>query len=451
MECIDIAMSEHAGSRGQSQRAKIERIWTCGMLLSFFWELPLWYMTSMDRINPRFYDIFFLIGLVLFGSRLFFEKVDNPIYRCWRNIVFWFTICSLFYSSFVGWAIAQFSLLCAVRYIQGLLVMKMILLQPPKRVIKILEYCCWIGLAVICIYCFYEYRNHQLVGAITEIEITAGKSIAVFGNFLFGPLSFSYFHLAQLIPLAFSVVIFPLLGTKTMPSKRGISILLMAAIFMSWPILWNGSRTGMGLYAICLVAICLLLSRKGPLSLLFVIIIMVIALAMLARTSPPIFENAATLNRYETLADSEVHGLKGRTDPWRHIFFVSSNYDYWYFLPFFGAGFNFAPVDNNYRICYGIHCSPLYPLEQAGIIGLVLFLIFVVTSLRTMWKARMSNPLAYAGISYLCASLICGITGAHNFWREFNTGNLNTLILIVLCLSASRVFEQPGGSRCEFY
>ena len=121
-------------------------------------------------------------------------------------------------------------------------------------------------------------------------------------------------------------------------------------------------------------------------------------------------------------------------------------------MPFVGAGFNFAPVNNVYRLGYGIHCSPLYPLEQAGLPGFILFAVFAITSLRMMWKERRSNPLAYAGIAYFSAALICGFSGAHNFWREFNTGNMNTLIVLVMCLSASRAFEQTeqSGKNADF-
>ena len=412
-------------------------LWASGMLLSFFWELPLWYMTSMDRINPRFYDIFFLIGIAVFGPRTLFQKIDNPVYLCWRNLVLWFTICSLFYSSFVGGAIAQFSLLCAVRYIQGLLVLKMLLLLPAKRVIKILPKVCWVGLSVVCLYCVFEYMGRIADPPIIEMEIAAGKNINVYGNLLFGPLSFSYFHLAQLLPLAFSVIAFGLF------SKKNINIVLLYfALLLCWPVLWCGSRTGLGLAAVCLVMFLLLFWKRRNLMFWVFALILVIGFIGVHQFFPHILDDAASINRYESYSTSEIHGVEARIEIWEMLANLRQ-YDYWYWLPFFGAGFNFAPINNSCRISYGIHCSPLYPFEQAGIIGMVLFVAFVVTGLRAMWKVRMSNPLAYAGISYLCASLICGITGAHNFWREFSTGNLNTFILTVLCLSASRAFEQP--------
>ena len=426
------------------QDSWLSHFWACGMLLSFFWELPLWYMTSMDRINPRFYDVFFLIGLVIFGPRLG-ERVANPVYRCWRNIVFWFTICALVYSSFIGWSIAQFSLLCALRYLQGLLVLKMFLLLPPKQTCRYLNIACWGGLALLCIYCFFEYNSHQLAGrAFTEIEIAEGKTIMLYGNFLFGPLSFSYFHLAQLIPLAFSVAIAPLLGTDKQQSKRFCGILLLLAIFMSWPVLFNGSRTGLGLLSVCLAIFGVLLARKSPVKLVIVLMTVMIVFWALASIQPPIFENAATLNRYDAYAESEVHSVDGRVRQWESFFLQLDSYDYWRLMPLFGAGFNFAPINGSYRIGYGLHSSPIYPLEQAGIPGFVLFAIFSVTSLRMMWKVRNSNPMAYAGIAYFCATLICGFSGAHNFWREFNTGNLNTLIILVMCMSASDAFTTKG-------
>lgn len=441
----DNAITDVRGG-GKLINSGIAEIWACGMLLSFFWELPLWYMTNMDRINPRFYDIFFLIGLAIFGSKLFFKKISNPIYRCWRNIVVWFTICSLFYSSFTDWAIAQHSLLCAIRYIQGLLVLKMLLLLPPKQVIKMLPGVCWVGLGVICLYCFFEYMGRIVDPPIKEIEITFGKNIKIYGNLLFGPLSFSYFHLAQLLPLAFSVIAFNLLFF----SKKSINtVLLSLALLLCWPVLWSGSRTGLGLLAVCLIMFLWRFWKQRNLMFWIFAFIILITLMGLHRFAPDLLDDAASFNRYEGYSTSDVHSVGARIQIWETLVNLQ-HYTYWYWLPFFGAGFNFAPLDNRYRIGYGIHCSPLYPFEQAGIVGLVLFVIFVVISLRAMWKARRDNPIAYAGIAYLSASLICGITGAHNFWREFSTGNLNTFILIVLCLSASHAFEQPREDDADF-
>ena len=38
-------------------------IWLCGLILSFCYELPLAQLTTMQRLNPRFFDIVFLFVL----------------------------------------------------------------------------------------------------------------------------------------------------------------------------------------------------------------------------------------------------------------------------------------------------------------------------------------------------------------------------------------------------
>lgn len=174
-------------------------------VIILFWELPLWYMSSFNRINPRLYDVFFLLGLLIFQKKIFTISCDNKVYNIWKKIVVWFCICAVFYAMIESLDIVMYSILCVTRYIQGLLVIKMFLLLPHNQVDKALNRCCWIGLIVLSLYCLFELKSGT-GSQIKEIEIAPGKFVNTYGNVLFGPLSFSYFHLGQLIPLAFVIV-----------------------------------------------------------------------------------------------------------------------------------------------------------------------------------------------------------------------------------------------------
>ena len=404
------------------------------MLLSFFWELPLWYMSSFNRINPRLYDVFFLLGLLIFQKKIFTISCDNKVYNIWKKIVVWFCICAVFYAMIESLDIVMYSILCVTRYIQGLLVIKMFLLLPHNQVEKAINRCCWIGLIVLSLYCLFELKSGT-GSQLKDIEIAPGKFVITYGNVLFGPLSFSYFHLGQLIPLAFVIV--------ACQAIRKNFYLLFPALLLAWPALWCGSRTAMGILVVCVAGIFFLAVRRSPWSLCLLACVLGIIVIFHWQELFSFMESAGSIERFEMYMDSEDHSISARMKRWEWLFALDQ-YKYWYLLPFVGAGFNFAPMNNVYRIDYGIHCSPIYPFEQAGIVGFILFLIFIICAFRTMWQYRNQNNLSFSGIIYLIATLVCGIAGAHNFWREFGTGNTNTLIVLTFCLAAQTSAKQQN-------
>ena len=405
-------------------------IWLYGILLSFFWELPLCYISSFNRLNPRCYDVFFVLGLFLFNSKIISTSTKNKIYQSWKGIVIWFFLCALFYSMIASTKNMLYSLLCAARYIQGLIVVKMILLLPPEKVEKALGRCCFIGLIIISVYCFFELaQSHS--GRL--IEIAPGKFIKTYYKVIYGPLSFSYFHIAQIIPLALTCVISQMLHKST---YRWIILLVC---LLCWPVLWCGSRMGAGLTCLSILNIFIIISlgkvRNIKVQISFVLLAALLFIGILI-FFPNLFDDATTINRFERLEDLNHDSIFGRLGIWGRLEQLIKGYDYWYLLPFVGAGFNFAPINGINRICYGIHCSLIYPLEQSGILGEILFFAFCVKSCNTIWPNRNGNSIALGAFSFFVASLILGVMGAHNFWREFETGNVNTLIIIVFCIAS---------------
>ena len=344
-----------SAKEADSQLTVIHKVWLYGMLLSFFWELPVLQISSMNRVNPRFYDFFFLFGVLLFNRKLFIP-IENPVYNAWRNIVIWFTVCAFFYALLLPVNLSLFSLLCAVRYIQGLLVIKMVLISQLD-VEKYMLQCAIIGLCIISVYCFFE----RSTDTYREIEMAGGKILRTYGSYLFGPLSYSYFHLAQIVPLAGVVVISYILWTK----KDFIYIVL--TVVLCWPVFWCGSRTGMALFAIVLSFSAIRFVRMNKTNYIWLIVSVLIGIFITTRYFPNLFEEATTLNRYQEMENVEYNSVEGRFSIWDAALNVKQ-YNFWKALPFFGAGFNVAPINGYYRISYGIHCSPIYPLEQAGIL-----------------------------------------------------------------------------------
>lgn len=409
-----------------SYSSTLHKIWLYGMLLSFFWELPVLKISSMNRINPRFYDIFFLFGLLLFGGKLFLP-IKNSIYNSWKNIVIWFSVCAVFFALILPFSISQFSLLCAVRYIQGLIVIKMVLLSRLD-IEKILIECCLIGLSIIAVYCFFERSTDTL----REIEIAEGKVVMSYGNILLGPLSFSYFHLGQLLPLAAAVIY-----SYVLWNKKHLYIIVFTTL-LCWPVFWCGSRTALALMLVVMSLTAVKSIKINQMNLIWLVVLFLIGVAAISFYFPHLFEEATTLNRYQEMEQRDTDSIEARFRIWETLLNLD-RYDYWYFIPFFGAGFNVAPVDGYCRIGYGIHCLLVYPLEQAGLFGEILFIIFSFRLLKRSWKTSKENCFAFAALIYFTAQLLCGLMGAHSFWREFETGNVNTLMLIVFCLAEYKV------------
>ena len=113
-------------------------------------------------------------------------------------------------------------------------------------------------------------------------------------------------------------------------------------------------------------------------------------------------------------------------------------------VPFIGAGFYVAPVNDEfdslrYRVGYGIHNSYLFAFEQGGSLVFVLFILFLIFSIRYLNRGRKSRSLvdrqfALALSAYMAFLLVNAFAG-QAFWRGFETGNYNTYVVLLLVIA----------------
>jgi hypothetical protein len=112
-----------------------EQVWLLALVLSFCYERPLAELSPYDRINPRLFDLVFLVGLalLLFSRHRAPLRLSKPL-RVWAALVLWFCICAVIYTIFLL-PIEQgmFSLFFAGRYVQGLVVLYLALIDIYRK------------------------------------------------------------------------------------------------------------------------------------------------------------------------------------------------------------------------------------------------------------------------------------------------------------------------------
>jgi hypothetical protein len=139
-------------------------------------------------------------------------------------------------------------------------------------------------------------------------------------------------------------------------------------------------------------------------------------------------------------------------------FFLSiSPADYFYgaSLPLLGAGFYVAPViveygargafsgdhGETYRIGYGVHNMYLFPLEQGGVLALILFVVFLLSvhrSLKRVCKeaSTVTKGLAIGTRAFFYAMLVMGV-GGQVFWNYEGNGNLLVYLILTFMISTA--------------
>lgn len=411
------------------KRVSIESLWLFLFVFSFFYELPL-IKLPFDRISPRLQDFVFLFGIILYGKSLFATE-KSLIYKKWSRIVGWFLCCSILSCIILlGDAYRLFSLLAALKYVEGLFIIKIAL--SVKKDNGIILYAAFWGLILDSLYCVYQLNNPQYIEKDNGVLALAPLS---------GPLSSSYFEISQLIPLA-SVLVLALLVQSEKP--RLLKIIMGAITILNcWPLLFTGSRTGLFLGAISLLSFVILNKSK----LAVPIVVAAAAATMIVIDKEWEDSELYTISRAIDLEEEEKDSIDERIGVATGFDF--KRYDNAIFIPFIGAGFDIAPVNGVARVDYGVHSMYLYPLEQAGIIGFVFFISFLLSSFKLLNRRRKDDVLSRAAFSYLVAMLVVGI-GAHNFWREFSSGNINTFIVFVFCLAVQLYDREKAKSlTCE--
>lgn len=415
------------------------KIWIWLLFFSFAYEKPVFIISSLDKVNPRLFDIVLLMGILLTFSKK--TKYKNPVFRQWALIVFWFTIVValgvIFYP--FPWSVKQFMFYFLFEYYKGLLAI-WIFLSIPKNYysLETIVHALIAGGIFVAAYCVYEFN-----AGISEVIIAGDNVMRKPAGMVWGPYIGSYFEISVFVPMAFSIAYVLTLHSK---GKNKI-LMIMVTLFISWPILFTGSRTTIFLWLLTL-SIIILISLKKNIWMLLTIATLFVGTITLTNKLDFFFDvnKNETLSRMAYLEEDNHHdSILNR------MLLIASfsfeGYDQGEALPAIGAGFYVAPVNGAYRVGYGVHNIYLFPLEQAGVIGLILFFMFIYVSIKILRKGLKQldkNSLSYwfivAVYAYFVASLLIGISG-HTFWRGFTTYNFNTLRILLLVVASMIIID----------
>lgn len=425
-------------------RSMLNTAWVWLLFFSFAYEKPILQLSSLDKANPRLFDLVIGIGLCLFFDRI--KKPNNPILAYWALIVLWFSIVVvlhlLIYST--PWEYERFSLYFLFEYYKELLVVVLLLSVPRSdyNVETIMSAIICAGLFV-SIYCFFE-----LTLGSSEITISSGAVLKKGDGLVWGPYTGSYFEIAVFLPISAGICLCKALVGSA--QKRNTFLFLSIAI--SWPIFFTGSRTAIFLWAMTVLLIIFMASRKNITAVLFLSITGVMVYVLTSNYLPQFdVSQIGTISRMQGI---EEYG--GSNSIYERVVsflnFDASNYDR-ETIYILGSGFYISPIDNHYRIGFGVHNIYLFPLEQAGIIGLLLFLLFLAKVFTTLSKSiaitRRGSVEYWFCVTvaiYIASSLVIGMSG-HTFWRGFSTYNINSLRILLIVSAYVLASDYARGSR----
>ena len=449
---LEDPVGHHATHASRSEMA-----WLYFLILSFSYELPLLEITSFDRINPRLFDIATLFGALLFLRGLRPVQPFSDMFKWWFKIVIWFTFCAIIWSLlWLPWEEAGiFSLFFAARYVQGLFVVYLALcipLTPTQK--RSLHYTVVAGGVVVALYAIPEYISGE-----TLRIISGGKLVYRTPGTVLGPLGASYAHIAGFSSLVFAMALALFMGNR---NRRGQRLLFATTLFISWPSLMSGARSGLLSFVLIFIGGLLFIPplrtkalRVGLAAALFVGL-----LAFQLPTLENLRESSATIDRLlgteESASDNTVMARIGIGKD--HVQGYSLDLYQWqgWRLPLFGGGFYAVPhwdsSQLNFRIGYGIHNGYLFPLEQGGLIAFILFICFLVAcfkSLRRMTHSPVPEDAAFAtGMWLFFLVLLVNTWFGSQIWQGEGMVNFSTYVILLLML-ACKVTGEPATARDE--
>ncbi len=407
------------------------KTWLYLLLFSFAYEKPLIILSSMDKLNPRLFDIVLILGLLFtYGNK---SSFNDEIYKKWCSIIAWFSICVML--GFLLFNIALdtkfFMLYYLLEYYKGVLALFILFKIPSGRVsLDDVFYPIIYGGVFVSLYCVYE-----ITVGIEQVVLSDSLVLNKPRWLVWGPFVGAYFHIAVYMPLVTT-----LLFSKLVSSKGGKWGWFVLFIFCSWPIFFCGSRTAIFLWLVTIL--CVTYYNKKNRFVFFVGLASVIPLIFVIFTSKSLSGND-TINRLQSFESSaSTHADNSIVS--RALYaanFGLTKYDEHTLLPIIGGGFYVAPVEGNARIGYGFHNIYFFIFEQSGFIGVLLFLVFIISFLK---KGLRFLNIEYedtyywfilAVVAYMVSSLILGWAG-HTFWRGFATSNFNTLRVLLLVVAS---------------
>ncbi|GJM61499.1 O-antigen ligase family protein [Persicobacter diffluens] len=411
--------------------SRILSIWFVLLLLSFCYQKPILFLSSIDRINPRLFDIVSILG-VLFYFRFGDAKRPVKMLLWWKYLVLWFcflTIITIFFYDFPG-SINQYVLFYCFKYIQGYFIL-LLVSKLEFKLIPLVIKTCFVGGVFVFVYCVFEF----FYGEYGSVEFSPGKFVNKPMGVIWGPFGNTYFQIANYLPLLSSVIF-----GYSYAKKNGLLYKLFA-VLLSFPLLFTGSRTGLGLL---LVSLALITIFNKDFYFLFITAFLALIVSFSSWSDKLLETN--TISRMVAMENNEHNSISDRVNLIDE-FDISKYHDNGHFLPFFGGGIFVAPRDGKFRIGYGFHNIYVYVFEQSGVVGFLIFLTFIAHTIKGLIInviANRSDAVTYFFvISVLCffiSQLITGVS-AHSWWRGFATNDMNTLRLIIL-LIASTAYEK---------
>lgn len=425
--------------------SKWQFLWLCGLVLSFCYALPLVIVTTKYRMNPRLYDVFFVIGMLTVFPNL--RKISQlpKLFRVWCWIVATFTVCAVIWLPQFPWFYGKYIVYWLAKYFEGLLAIYMVVRIPlTSQQKKIMHYLVVVGGIVVACYAIPQY----LRGGAGPIYIPrAGKELVFRAGTLTSCLTpGGYLHVAIFSTMASVMTLAFYHSLKSTISKL---LCLGLGVFVSWPAFFCGARAG--LVGPILAWGYLFLVSKASFKAIIIVLMLFLSLFTLVYTpkmlSPEyLSEKSLSIERFlEAEEGTAKLDIRSRfTLDW----YQPSLYRWqgWR-IPFIGAGFMVAPHTypdgmRKYRVGYGIHNAYLFALEQGGVAAFILFIVFLFYCWKALSKARRStiaDDVAFAtGVqAFFFSQLFIAFSGPFLLMEATGDFCSHLIILIVIAVKTS--------------
>ncbi len=409
-------------------------IWCGLLLLSLSYELPLYELTAYDRVNPRMFDVVLILALLFSGWRL---RIKNAFVGSWLAVTLVFsTIGILSFLFLLPEDYRYFSLFYSLKYVEILLFLLVLSgFDWTRDQIVTLIKCFAVGVALAGIWGLLQ----ELGVLSSERYLPSGERVILPPGAILATYGTTYFHSGTMGAMAATVAL-----ALRMENRAGwlwfIPVFLLAAFLA----LFSGSRAGLALF---LFASSLISFRKA----LYVMLGICIATAIMLLPGVVDYLIGESITIQRILDTEHANSVDNRLSA-SIIGALGRLIDYHgagLFL--YGGGFYAVPVPDvtglvKYRVGYGVHNIHFFPLEQAGILGLLACLSFWASALVKGWRARASI-LGASGLALLLGTFVIGWAG-QIFFLGFGTENMLAAQLGVFFLLLSYT-NASGGEGSE--
>lgn len=413
----------------------------CFLVASFSYELPLVYITSRYRLNPRLFDVAaaaLIFYWLLFGNpRGWRVNLGHPLFKPWLTLVSVFVFMAAVTVLFVPLDLFRYSAWFAFRYVLASIVLLIVLSAPLTETQK--RRLLWVALFGGTWVSFYGILQILGIASATRILPNGDETEVAIGA-ITSTLGPSYFHVGQFGILS------GIIGLTLFRCSNGFPRMIAGILgpFTMIPAVASGSRAGfLGL----LIALAVLGSqreyRKYVTSFLMGgFVAAVVGFAY----SGSLTESRITSHGATTEAKTQV-GIVRSQQFIRTFELVEETVGPRLWV--FGGGFYVTPIGSRHRVGYGVHNIFLFPLEQAGVFGFAASIWVWITLWRGLRPRRKRPPenltdtyLRVGMFSYLAALAIIG-WGGQIFWLGFGNENLGTyqFLLFGLAMMSSRTQE----------